>query len=97
MRRRLIALGLVAAGAVAVLAGLELSLRAAGYSSPVWYRPDPELGWTLRPGISGWFSREGKSFVQVNSAGQRDREHSLEKPAGVYRIAVLGDAYAEAM
>jgi hypothetical protein len=90
-------LALVAAAAVLLLGGLELFLRATGFSSPAWYQSDPILGWTLRPGASGWFSREGRAFVQVNSAGQRDREHSLEKPAGVYRIAVVGDAYAEAM
>jgi hypothetical protein len=98
MRRRLvIPLALVAASTVAVFACLELFLRATGFSAPAWYQPDPHLGWVLRPGVSGWFTREGKAFVQVNSAGQRDREHPVEKPAGAYRIAVLGDAYAEAM
>ena len=27
---------------------LELAVRASGYSAPFWYRPDPQLGWTLR-------------------------------------------------
>ncbi|MFL6566957.1 MAG: hypothetical protein ACJ8G5_18620 [Burkholderiales bacterium] len=97
MKRKFMVLGLAAAAAVVALAGLELFLRATGFSSPAWYQSEPVLGWTLRPGASGWFSREGRAFVQVNSAGQRDREHTLEKPAGVYRIAVVGDAYAEAM
>jgi hypothetical protein len=88
---------LVAAAAVAVLLGLELILRAVGYSSPGWYRPDPRLGWALRPGMSGWFTGEGKAFVQINSAGQRDREHRIDKPENVYRIAVLGDAFSEGM
>ena len=88
---------LVGTAAAIVLGGLELFLRATGFSSPVWYQSDPVLGWTLRPGASGWYNREGRALVQVNSAGQRDREHALQKPAGVYRIAVLGDAYAEAM
>lgn len=94
LRARLL---VVTMSAAAALVCLELVLRAAGFSAPAWYRPDPLLGWALRPGVSGWYSAEGKAFVQVNSAGQRDREHPLEKPAGVYRIAVLGDAYAEAM
>src|SRR5262245_96824 len=85
-------LAVVAASTALLLAGLEIFLRATGYSSPAWYQTDPELGWVLRPGTSGWYSREGKAFVQVNSAGQRDREHPLQKPANVYRIAVLGDA-----
>jgi len=88
---------LVGTAAAIVLGGLELFLRATGFSSPAWYQSDPVLGWTLRPGASGWYKREGRTLVRVNSAGQRDREHPLEKPAGVYRIAVVGDAYAEAM
>lgn len=82
---------------VAAIAVCELALRAAGFGYVPWYRPDPHLGWTLRPGASGWFTGEGRAYVRINSQGQRDREHALEKPAGVYRIAVLGDAYAEAM
>ena len=32
----------------AALLGLELAVRASGYSAPFWYRPDAQLGWTLR-------------------------------------------------
>lgn len=84
------------ATAVAVLA-FEVLLRAVGYSAPVWYQPDSQLGWTLRPGVSGVYTREGRGFVQVNTEGRRDAGHSVAKPDGVYRIALLGDSYAEAM
>ena len=80
-----------------LLAAGELLLRAVGYSSIAWYRADPQLGWALRPGVSGWFTDEGRSFVQINSAGQRDREHAIDKRADAYRIAVLGDAFSEGM
>jgi lysophospholipase L1-like esterase len=50
----------------------------------------------LRPGAEGWYTSEGRGFVQVNSAGMRDREHRFAKPDDVYRIAVLGDSYTEA-
>ena len=97
IRRLFIPAALVAASiAVAVLL-FELALRVIGFSAPIWYRPDPEVGWTLRPGASGWFTREGRAFVQVNSQGRRDFPVSPEKPRGVYRIAVLGDSYSEAM
>ena len=91
-----IAAAALAAG-VALAAVLELGLRAAGFSALQWYQPDRHLGWVLRPGLSGWYTEEGRSFVRINAAGQRDREHPLDKPEGVFRIAVLGDAYSEAL
>src|SRR5688572_23075756 len=96
MRRLLRPLPILLAAVVLLLA-LEVGLRATGFSAMRWYAPDPHLGWVLRPNLSGWFSGEGRAFVSINSAGWRDREHSVDKAQGVYRIAVLGDAYAEAM
>jgi hypothetical protein len=97
MRRLLISGSLVLAAAFAVLmvAG-ELVLRAFGFSSPTWYQPDATLGWAMRPGARGWFTREGRAWSEVNAAGFRDRSHTLEKPAGAFRIAVLGDSVVEA-
>lgn len=93
-------LGSAAVVVGSVLVGLLLAegaLRVMGYSAPIWYRPDPQLGWTLRPGISAWFTKEGRAFVHVNAAGRRDRDTPLDKPDDVYRIVVLGDSYSEAM
>jgi hypothetical protein len=96
MKRLLGSAALIAAStAFALLLG-EVALRWMDFSSPVWYRPDPVLGWTLRPGLEAWYLDEGKGLVRVNAAGMRDRDHALEKPKDVYRIAVLGDSYAEA-
>lgn len=97
IRRFLIPAALVAASAAVAVLLFEGVLRAVGFSAPIWYRPDAELGWTLRPGASGWFTREGRAFVQINSQGRRDFPVPVEKPRGVYRIAVLGDSYSEAM
>lgn len=96
MKRLLAPASLIAAATLVALILGEIALRMMGFSSPVWYRPDPELGWTLRPGLEAWYTHEGRGLVKVNAAGMRDREHALEKPADVYRIAVLGDSYAEA-
>jgi hypothetical protein len=96
MKRLLVPAALIAAATMFALIAFEIVLRLVGFSSPVWYRPDPELGWTLRPGLEAWYTNEGGSLVRVNSAGMRDRDHPLLKPEGVYRIAVLGDSYAEA-
>jgi len=97
MKRHVVPLFPIAASAAVLILALELLLRAVGYSSPAWYQPDPNLGWTLRPGVRGWFTDEGRTFVQINAAGQRDRERTIDKPDHVYRIAVLGDAYSEGM
>jgi hypothetical protein len=86
----------LAAAAVALGAG-ELALRAAGFSYYKVWQPDPLTGSRLVPGATGWQKDEGRAYVRINSQGWRDREHPLAKPAGTYRIAVLGDSYAEAM
>jgi len=87
---------LLAAAGLAAIA-LELAVRFSGYSAPFWYRPDAQLGWTLRPGTHGWFTKEGRTFVTISDAGFRDRDHTIDKPDDVFRIAVLGDEHAEAM
>jgi hypothetical protein len=76
---------------------MEMALRVIGYTYPIWYMPDPHTGYSLRPGVEGWYTREGQSYVRVNSAGLRDREHAKQKPPNTIRIAVLGDSFAEAM
>ena len=38
----------------------------------------------------------GRTFVRTSSAGLRDREHTVDKPPGTVRVAVLGDSFAEA-
>ncbi|MBI4206766.1 MAG: SGNH/GDSL hydrolase family protein [Betaproteobacteria bacterium] len=35
--------------------------------------------------------------MKINSRGWRDREHAVNKPEREYRIAVLGDSFAEAL
>jgi lysophospholipase L1-like esterase len=97
MKRVLVPAAVVLGSLLVALLLAEIALRMMGFSAPVWYRPDPQLGWTLRPGMSAWFTKEGRALVTVNDQGRRDRETTLYKPDGVYRIAVLGDSYSEAM
>jgi len=54
-------------------------------------------GLTLHiPGASIRFRRlEFDNVVRINSLGLRDREISIEKPPGVFRILVLGDSFTE--
>jgi hypothetical protein len=90
---RILALS-IASFAVALLAG-EAILRLIGYSSPSFHTSDAHLGFGLRPGAAGWWTEEGRAYVKINSDGMRDIEHSIQKPKGTIRIAILGDSYAE--
>ncbi len=79
------------------LALAEIVLRVAGFSYPNFYRYDLHTGAALRPGAAGWWREEGEAFVRINAKGMRDdREIPVEKTPEVFRIAILGDSYAEA-
>lgn len=88
---------LVSAGVLMGLLICEAALRIAGYTYPIFYEPDTARGYSLRPGMKGWYRKEGKAYVHINADGLRDREHEKRKPEGTLRIAVIGDSYAEAL
>lgn len=90
-------IALIASSLVLGLVAAEIGLRIARISYPSLYEEDGELGDRLRPGAEGWTHGEGGSYVRINSDGMRDREHSIAKPPGTLRIAVLGDSFAEAL
>jgi hypothetical protein len=95
--RRLIDLVLLPMGAVLIsLILLEGLLRIANVSFPVFDAYDALRGTALRPGKEGWYQKEGRAYLRINSLGYRDSEHEIAKPAGTFRIAVLGDSFAEA-
>jgi hypothetical protein len=97
-KRRIVAkLLLVLFGILIGAVVAEVSLRIVGYSFPEFYQPDGSRGYALRPGMEGWYRKEGESYVRINSDGLRDREHSKTKPPNTFRIAVLGDSYPEAL
>lgn len=74
----------------------EILMRLAGVSFPVFDTFDEVRGVKLFPGKEGWYRAEGEAYLRINSLGYRDREHTLEKPIGTFRIAVLGDSFTEA-
>jgi lysophospholipase L1-like esterase len=95
-RRRLAKLLLVIFGILIGSLIAEIALRVAGFSYPEFYQPDNSRGIALRPGMEGWYRKEGNAFVKINSDGLRDREHTKQKPERTLRIAVIGDSYPEA-
>lgn len=74
----------------------EVVLRLIDFSYPSFFAADSTTGHWHRPMAKGWYREEGEAHVQINSVGLRDHEHVKEKPADVFRIAILGDSYAEA-
>jgi hypothetical protein len=95
--RRLAKRVLIAGVSVVItLAAIELGLRVSGFTFLNPYVADPDVGFSLRPRAEGWSRHEGVVYIKINSAGLRDREHSIEKPPGTLRIAVLGDSFTEA-
>ncbi len=66
--------------------------------NPRLYMPDPVLGPVLRPGRRARWRTEGDAAVAINAQGMRDDQNiGREKPPGTFRVAVLGDSYAEAL
>jgi lysophospholipase L1-like esterase len=79
----------------------ELALRflpLGKYRSAPFRQYDPEVGLSLIPNKHLMHSRgcfQGE--VSINRWGMRDRDRTLEKPAGELRIAMIGDSYVEAV
>ena len=90
-------LGLAVGGLLFGFAVAEIALRLIGVAFPLPYAPDVHCGTRLQPGFQAWFTKEGRTYVRINSAGFRDVERSESKPPDTVRIAVLGDSYAEAL
>ena len=81
----------------ACIAGLELFLQAAGVGMEEIIQPDPALGTKHIPNKLVIWRMEGFSRGLFNSAGMRDADHPIAKPAGTFRIALLGDSTTEGL
>jgi hypothetical protein len=76
----------IANGALVVVA-LAVSLVGAEYALRAAFRDDPWTRHVVTPRPANPAPRR-----QLNSLGFVEHEFPLEKPAGVYRIAILGDS-----
>lgn len=75
----------------------EIAMRIAGLNFASPYQPDAFCGSRLTPNVGFWHLSEGRAYVTTNRAGFRDRDHTVAKLPGTFRIAVLGDSFAEAL
>lgn len=101
-------IGLILGGVIAGIFLGELGLHLAGIqglkkptvsnASPIYRLDDPERGWSLHPGVSFQWKGEGDlPWIKANQEGLRDRDHEKKKPPKTYRIALLGDSFAESL
>lgn len=83
---------------VIILLGLELGLRATGFSFYWAFTryPDEYRGFAILPHTVARQSLEGDARIRINRYGFRDRDWP-DKAAGAYRIAVLGDSFTAAV
>ena len=89
--RRLAALSL---GVLVALAAVEALLRLTGVGFEPSMRPDPYTGWSLEADATHW-DQSAREFQRINADGLRDVDHARRKPAGTWRLAVLGDSFTQ--
>jgi hypothetical protein len=81
---------------VAMAAGCAASegaLRAwSSRAMTTWFRPHPTLHWVVRADLDNFAHGTGNTPVTTNGDGFRGGPPSRFKPAGEYRIVVLGDS-----
>lgn len=83
---------------------LEGALRLFGpilpgnYDTGAYLVRDEALGHFHVPNFDGWIKApEFITRVTINPLGLRDRRQSFEKPAGTFRVLLLGDSFVEAV
>jgi hypothetical protein len=98
LQNALVMIGSILMGLLLLEVGLRFFIQQSPHERPPtsFWEPHSSLGWFHIPGKEGlWANQEFSNTIRINSSGFRDREYSLEKPAGIFRIVVLGDSMTE--
>jgi len=98
-RRRIFRIVAVLGALLALAVVLEIGLRLFSDKGRSFVRRDDHVGRTLLPHLDTgiWVGEAGrKVHVRTNRDGYRTPERPLDKPAGIRRLAVLGDSYVAA-
>ena len=93
---------MVLVGVLAPLLVLEAALRLFGpilpgnYDTGHYLQRHPQLGHFNVPGFDGWIkTSEFTTRVSISPLGLRDPRTAYERPAGVFRVLLLGDSFVE--
>ena len=97
MRKAFMAMSALVFGVVLSVLMIEVGMRVAGLSYPIFFVPDPMAGGHMWPHLKAWWNHEGNAYVEVNSFGYRDKEHDKTKGQNEFRIAFLGDSFTAAL
>lgn len=86
---------------------LELGAQLVATTAPsyqvLFLQPDRKLGWKHAPNLSFtwtghyWYAADFSVPVRSNRRGFRDVTTNFDKPAGVTRVALLGNSFLEAL
>src|SRR5438552_1656647 len=90
-------LSLIVFGFGLALGLADVGMLIANRWFPYFYCYDNYRGWGLNPGSHGYYRREGGAYVRISHDGFRGPDYPRYKPPGVFRVAVLGDSYVEAI
>ncbi len=96
--RNLLLSGLVAILFLGLLEGV-LRLTHLFGAHPAWTEPHPRYGWRYSPNRTYLAVEENDHPItgRLSNQGWRDHDRELEKPAGTYRVALLGDSFIDAV